>query len=91
VTALTPAADAPMQVDAQKMIRKNLRIVGSRLETYRFQTIIDEYTDDIIALSDLVTDVFPLEKGNEGFELFAQRKEGTGKILIEMNGEAESC
>lgn len=80
-------ADAPMQVDLQKMIEKNIRIVGSRLETHQFQKVIDEYVEDIVAMESLITDVFPLERGNEGFELFAQRKEGTGKILIEISEE----
>jgi L-gulonate 5-dehydrogenase len=74
--------DASMSIDIEKLIEKDLAIVGSRLQKNRFQEVIDRYLDAIIDMEELITDTFPLEKGVAAFELFKQRKEGTGKILI---------
>lgn len=76
--------EVELSVNVPLMIEKQITIVGSRLETYQFQKVINCYAEVIRESESMITDVFPLEKGADAFDLFGNKSEKTCKILIEM-------
>jgi len=72
-------------VDLHKVVSKNISIVGSRLQTYQFQHVIDHYSDIIVEADRIITDIYSIDDGPRAFELFGRCSEDTGKILIEFN------
>ena len=77
-------SETELPINVPLMIEKRITIVGSRLETYQFQNVIDHYREEIRESESMVTNVFPLEKGSDAFDLFGSRDEKTCKILLEM-------
>lgn len=77
-------AERDVEVDIEQLIKRNITIVGSRLQTYQFQQVIDQYAETIKAVDDIITNVFPIEDAPKAFDLFGSRDENACKIMVEF-------
>lgn len=82
-------AQKEISVDVGRLVSKRLTISGSRLQTHQFSRVIEEYSDVILRSEEMITDIFPFERACEAFELFGNKKDTTGKIIITFPAQSE--
>jgi len=79
--------DAVMEALPFKYIVHNeIAIFGSRANPNVSRKIIQMLASGHIAVKDLVTHTFPLERFAEGLDTFVNRRDGVIKVVIEPNG-----
>ncbi|MDR3325407.1 MAG: zinc-binding alcohol dehydrogenase family protein [Spirochaetaceae bacterium] len=74
-----PSAIAPVGI-----IKKELAICGSRLQTHRFPIVIDHLEHGRLPLAGFVTKVFPLAEMVEAFDYVDKNNAGVRKVVISL-------
>lgn len=67
--------------------RKELEVLGVHLSPYCYDTVIDWISCGKMKTEGIVSHKLPLEQWNEGFQIAAEGKEGTFKVVLQPNGE----
>ena len=73
----TPSGIAPVNI-----IKKELTICGSRLQTKRFPVVIDFIKNGKLSLAGFVSKVFPVSQMTEAFEYIDKNNASVRKVLI---------
>ncbi len=62
--------------------RKELNIVGSRLEAYKFEEAIAKLPARLPYINKLIKHVLPFEEYEKAIDLFMDKEQGSGKIVL---------
>lgn len=80
-----PVAGVPFTCDGYKAMRKQLKIVASRLQMHQFVPVISRFRLYQEHADEMVTDVFDFQDTKKAFQLAAERKPQTGKIVLRFH------
>lgn len=80
-----PVAPVPFTFDGYKAMRKQLKIVASRLQMHQFVPVISKFRLYQEHADRMITDVFDFKDTKHAFGLAAQRRPETGKIVLRFN------
>ena len=80
-----PVAAVPFMFDGYKAMRKQLKIVASRLQMHQFAPVISNFRQYQEHADRIITDVFDFRDTKKAFALAGQRRPETGKIVLRFN------
>lgn len=80
-----PVAGVPFVLDGYKAMRKQAKVVASRLQMDQFIPVIRRFALFREHAQEMITDVFPFSKTKEAFLLAAARLPETGKIILRFS------
>ena len=66
----------------EKLAKKGIRIIGSRLQNDKFSIVLNAYADRLKAAESIITHEFTVDDGATAFKLFASGPEGAGKMIV---------
>jgi 2-desacetyl-2-hydroxyethyl bacteriochlorophyllide A dehydrogenase len=72
----------PIPIDFSLVNKKELTIVGTRHQSYKFESVINSYDKHIDKVNKLITNVMPVEEYEEAFRLFADKNSGACKVVF---------
>lgn len=78
--------ETPSEIAPVNIIKKELTICGSRLQTKRFPVVIDFIKSGKLPLAGFVSKVFPVERMAEAFEYTEKNNASVRKVLISFDG-----
>ncbi|MDR3342590.1 MAG: zinc-binding alcohol dehydrogenase family protein [Treponema sp.] len=76
--------EIPSEIAPVNLIKKELTICGSRLQTKRFPVVIDYLTKGQISLAGFVTKTYPIEQMIDAFEYVDANSASVRKVVITM-------
>lgn len=82
---LIPVAGVPFLCDGYKAMRKQLKIVASRLQMNQFVPVISRFRLYQEHADMMITDVFDFKDAKKAFALAGARKPETGKIILRFH------
>lgn len=78
-------SNVQVPVSYMKMIRKEVSLVGSRMQNGKFPIVLSDYADCMAKAEPiLVTDVFSADQAADAFALALSGKDTVGKIVIDF-------
>lgn len=80
-----PVAGVPFMFDGYKAMRKQLKIVASRLQMHQFVPVISRFKLYKEHADRMITDVFDFGDTEKAFVLAGRRMPETGKIVLRFN------
>lgn len=79
--------DTPAAVPTVKIGRKQLTIVGSRLQMGKFKPVIEGYAAHLDKIDRLISHAFPFEQAELAIQTAESRDENLGKVVILMEDD----
>lgn len=76
--------DAPASIPTVRIGRKELNVVGSRLEINKFPSVIADYPKHIEQINKLISHVYPFSRAQEAMEMAESGRDDLGKVVILM-------
>lgn len=76
--------EKPAEIRGVDLTRKELTVYGSRNNLHQFQNTIDYITANAPVVEKMVTQIFPLDKTGEAFDLARLHPEQVAKIIIHI-------
>ena len=76
--------NTPIPIDFAQVNKKELTILGTRHQTYQFESMIRYVDAHRETVQRLVTHVLPVSEFQKGFELFADKNSGACKVVLTM-------
>ncbi|GHV91954.1 putative zinc-type alcohol dehydrogenase-like protein YjmD [Spirochaetia bacterium] len=76
--------ETPSEIAAVNVVKKELTICGSRLQTKRFPVVIDHIRQGKLPLAGFVTKVYPIAEMVEAFDYVDKNNAAVRKVLIAM-------
>lgn len=80
-----PVAGVSFQCDGYKAMRKQLKIVSSRLQMHQFVPVISRFQLYQANADRMITDVFDFSQCKEAFAYAHERRPETGKVVIRFH------
>lgn len=80
-----PVAPVKFSCDSYKAMRKQLKIIASRLQMHQFVPVISRFQLYKQHADEMITDVFDFKDTKKAFELASERRPETGKIVLRFN------
>ncbi len=77
-------ADEPAQILMKELIWKEARIIASRVSHGEFSKAIDALSKGLLRPEIMITDILPLEKAREGFEMLDSDPGNHLKVLLRV-------
>jgi 2-desacetyl-2-hydroxyethyl bacteriochlorophyllide A dehydrogenase len=74
----------PSSIAQLEITKKELNVCGSRLQTHRFQYVVDLFNERKLDLSGFVTHEYPVDKVEEAIELIERAEPDTRKVLLQF-------
>ena len=74
----------PIPIDFAQVNKKELSLLGTRHQTYRFEPMIRYVDAHRETVARLVTHVLPMTEFQKGFDLFADKNSGACKVVLKM-------
>ncbi|MBN2897490.1 MAG: zinc-binding alcohol dehydrogenase family protein [Clostridia bacterium] len=74
--------DQKAEISMLEVTKKEISIVGSRLQTYQFEKCIEYFKHNEVHLTDLITHKFHFEDVKEAVALIENEPEKVGKIIL---------
>lgn len=84
-----PVAGVKFTCDGYKAMRKQLKIVASRLQMHQFVPVISRFQLYKEHADRMITDVFDFADTKQAFQLASERRPETGKIVLRFHKETE--
>jgi len=84
-----PVAGVRFTCDGYKAMRKQLKVVASRLQMHQFVPVISRFKLYKEHVDLMITDVFDFEDTRSAFELASMRRPETGKIVLRFHKEED--
>lgn len=78
-------SEEPATVTLLDITKKEVEIVGTRLQSHKFQTVIDEYPSKLDKIDKLITHTFYFEEFKEAFDLIENNPQEVGKIVLSFD------
>lgn len=78
-------SDAPCNISQKVLTSKELSIFTSRLNSHRFDTVIDWFTSNKVKPAEIVTHHFDLEHIENAMTLFETDQRACCKVIIDIN------
>lgn len=76
--------NTPSKISQEDIVKKELTIVGSRLQTYQFQKVIDLFNNQTINAKELVSHEFTIDKAVEAFQVMEEAPFDLLKVIIKF-------
>jgi L-gulonate 5-dehydrogenase len=76
--------ETPSEIASVNIVKKELTICGSRLQTKRFPVVIDHIKQGRLPLAGFVTKVYPIAEMAEAFDYVDKNNASVRKVLISM-------
>lgn len=76
--------EAPSQVAQISITKKELAVVGSRLQTNKFPEVIKLFNEKKVNIDTFVTQRYPMEKAQEAFQFYEEHPNDVRKIVLEF-------
>ncbi len=76
--------DAPASIPTVRIGRKELNVVGSRLEIGKFPKVIEDYPKHIQQIDKLISHVYPFSRAQEAMDMACSGRDDLGKVVIMM-------
>lgn len=80
-----PVAGVTFQCDGYIAMRKQLKIIASRLQMHKFLPVISQFKLYQENINRMITDEFDFEQTKEAFEYACRRDPSTGKIVLRFH------
>lgn len=77
-------APEPIRWDSSLIVRKELKILGSRNALNEFETVIEMLEKGIVDAQSLISGIYPFSHAGEAFEYWHTHPEKVMKLLIEL-------
>ncbi len=74
-------------VDFDLMNKKELTVLGTRHQNYRFEPVIQEFKNHLDKVDMLRTHVFPVDDYEKAFQVFEDKNSGACKVVIVFDAE----
>ena len=81
--------DAPASVPTVRIGRKELTVVGSRLEINKFPGVIADYPKHLDQINRLISHVYPFSRAQEAMNMACSGRDDLGKVVIMLEDEKE--
>jgi len=72
----------PVLFSSAQMIKKEVSIIGSRLQTYKFQPVIERLSQNLTLVDALISRIYPAEQFKQGVADFTNPKSNSCKIIL---------
>ncbi len=72
----------PIGIDFGQVNKKELTLVGTRLQSHKFPKMIAEFESYLPHVDMLVSHVLPMSEFQKGFDLFADKNSGACKVVL---------
>ncbi len=81
--------DTYAKMSMLNITKKELTVVGSRLQTYQFEKCVKVFNEGKTKITKLITHVFDYDKVQEAFDLIENNQKEIGKIILSFDLEED--
>jgi L-gulonate 5-dehydrogenase len=74
--------DQEAPVNMLEITKKEISLVGSRLQTHQFANCVEYFKNNKVKLTGLITNIFKYEDIKEAIDLIENKPEEVGKIIL---------